>query len=273
MGLFSNKETGGASRRQSSDAQLREMRTRARRRLVGALVLVLAAVVIVPFLTSNDSENMPEPVMAVIPAIVPPVIEAEPTQGTAGEQDTGEATGDEGTMVAMQQPTPVTPGNTATQPPATGSSTPATQQPAAVEPPKPVVTQPTRPATQPSTPPPPPPRRDNNQRTDDGAVALALLEGRTPPSSNSAAASGSNNAQRGNFILQIAAYSSENDAQTRRRQLVNAGVTNAYVESTTSGGKTAYRLRVGPFPTREAAQAAQTRLRSLGYANSFISTK
>ena len=268
MGLFSNKETGGASRRQSSDAQLREMRTRARRRLVGALVLVLAAVVIVPFLTSNDSENMPEPVMAVIPAIVPPVIEAEPTEGSAAEQDTGEISGDEGTVVAMQQPTPVAPG--ATTAPAEQPKPPV--QPPAAEQPKPVAEQPARPATQPSTP-PPPPRRDNNQRTDDGSVALALMEGRTPPSSNSASSSGSNNAQRGNFILQIAAYSSENDAQTRRRQLVNSGVTNAYVESTTSSGKTAYRLRVGPFPTREAAQAAQTRLRSLGYANSFISTK
>ena len=268
MGLFSNKETGGASRRQSSDAQLREMRTRARRRLVGALVLVLAAVVIVPFLTSNDSEHMPEPVMAVIPAIVPPVIETEPTQGSAVEQDTGEISGDEGTAVALQQPTPVTPGTV----PATPAEQPKPPVQPPVEQPKPVEQPATRPTTQPTTP-PPPPRRDNNQRTDDGSVALALMEGRTPPSSNSASSSGRNNAQQGNFILQIAAYSSENDAQTRRRQLVNSGVTNAYVESTTSSGKTAYRLRVGPFPTREAAQAAQTRLRSLGYANSFISTK
>lgn len=268
MGLFSNKETGGASRRQSSDAQLREMRTRARRRLVGALVLVLAAVVIVPFLTSNDSENMPEPVMAVIPAIVPPVIEAEPTQGGEVEQDAGELSGEEGTVVAaVQQPTPVTPGaTTPTEPPkppvqpATPTEQPKPAEPAA------------RPTPQPATP-TPPPRRENNQRTDDGSVALALMEGRTPPSNNSASSASRNNAQQGNFILQIAAYSAENDAQTRRRQLVNSGVTNAYVESTTSGGKTAYRLRVGPFPTREAAQAAQTRLRSLGYANSFISTK
>lgn len=268
MGLFSNKETGGASRRQSSDAQLREMRTRARRRLVGALVLVLAAVVIVPFLTSNDSENMPEPVMAVIPAIVPPVIEAEPTQGGEAEQDAGELSGEEGSVVAaLQQPTPVTPDNTAP----TEQPKPPVQPTTPAEQPKPAEPA-TRPTPRPTTP-PPPPRRENNQRTDDGSVALALMEGRTPPSNNSASSASRNNAQQGNFILQIAAYSSENDAQTRRRQLVNSGVTNAYVESTTSGGKTAYRLRVGPFPTREAAQAAQTRLRSLGYANSFISTK
>lgn len=267
MGLFSNKDTGGASRRQSSDAQLREMRTRARRRLVGALVLVLAAVVIVPFLTSNESDPMPEPVMAVIPAIVPPVIDTEPTQPDPTEQNAGEISGSE-TNGDVQQPTPVVPStpDTVAQP-----ATPPVQPVKPVEPPKPAAEQPTRPTTPPVAP--TPPRRDNNQRTDDGSVALALLEGRTPPSSNAAPARSGNTAQQGNFILQIAAYSSENDAQNRRKQLVSAGVTNAYVESTTASGKTAYRLRVGPFPTREAAQAAQTRLRSLGYANSFISTK
>jgi DedD protein len=59
----------------------------------------------------------------------------------------------------------------------------------------------------------------------------------------------------------------------RRDRLVAAGVTNAYIETATSSGKATYRLRVGPFPTREAAQAAQARLRALGYDNGFISTK
>jgi DedD protein len=104
------------------------------------------------------------------------------------------------------------------------------------------------------------------ERTDDGSVAIALLEGRTPSQPAKAAS-------KGNFTLQIAAYTSDKDAQTRRERLVAAGVTNAYVENAVSGGKTTYRLRVGPFPSREAAQAAQARLRALGYDNGFISTK
>jgi DedD protein len=59
----------------------------------------------------------------------------------------------------------------------------------------------------------------------------------------------------------------------RRDKLVAAGVTNTYVEQASSGGKATYRLRVGPFPTRDAAQAAQARLRALGYDNGFISTQ
>src|SRR5690606_1619144 len=106
------------------------------------------------------------------------------------------------------------------------------------------------------------------QRTDDGSVALALLEGRDP-----AEARPSRQAAQGDYVLQIAAYSTERDAQIRRDRLVEAGVTNAYVESGVSGGKTTYRLRVGPFPTHDAAQAAKARLRALGYDNGFISSK
>ena len=59
-------------------------------------------------------------------------------------------------------------------------------------------------------------------------------------------------------------------AAVRLRQ---AGVTDAYVESGQSNGRTVYRLRVGPFSSHEAAQAAQARLRALGYQNGLISGK
>jgi DedD protein len=32
-------------------------------------------------------------------------------------------------------------------------------------------------------------------------------------------------------------------------------------------------VRVGPFPSRDAAQAAQTRLRTLGYNGAFIASQ
>ena len=50
-------------------------------------------------------------------------------------------------------------------------------------------------------------------------------------------------------------------------------MTNAFVEQANIGGKQQYRLRVGPFPSREAAQAAQARLRTLGYDNGFIAAQ
>ncbi|PTN50191.1 sporulation protein, partial [Achromobacter xylosoxidans] len=113
-----------------------------------------------------------------------------------------------------------------------------------------------------------PAKPDN--RSDDGARALALLEGRSAPA---ASAPAPKPAAKGNFVLQIAAYTTSEDAQSRRGKLHQAGVTNAFVEQATINGKQQYRLRVGPFPSREAAQAAQARLRTLGYDNGFIAAQ
>src|SRR3546814_8787393 len=80
MGLFSRKEPeSGTARRStsrsslSSEAQANELRGRARRRLIGALALVLAAVIIVPMLFDSPApEDGQISTPVVVPAIVPP---------------------------------------------------------------------------------------------------------------------------------------------------------------------------------------------------------
>jgi DedD protein len=64
------------------------------------------------------------------------------------------------------------------------------------------------------------------------------------------------------------------DAQAQKSKLLAAGVGNAFVDGPVDvNGKARYRVRVGPFPSREAAQAAQTRLRTLGFDGAFIATQ
>lgn len=287
MGLFSRKEPeAGTGRRSasrsslSSEAQASELRGRARRRLIGALALVLAAVIIVPMLFDSSDPVQQASTPVVVPSIVPP----EPSQNLAAAPSTPSAqtlpsTGAQGadavagTDAATDNPAPGTANATApessTEPPAPADA--AAEQSDTQTEPKPEPAPAEKPAekpepkTEPKPEPKPQPKPD--ARTDDGAVAMALLEGRLPPQA-AAQANG-----KGNYILQIAAYGTANDADIRRDKLVAAGVTNAYVEEAVSGGKPTYRLRVGPFPTRDAAQAAQARLRALGYDNGFISTK
>jgi DedD protein len=117
-------------------------------------------------------------------------------------------------------------------------------------------------------------------RTDDGRRALALLEGRQDSGRPDAGRQNSMtapprapNPSKGNFVLQIAAYTTQHDAALRRDQLHAAGVTNAYVQEVNLAGKQQYRLRVGPFPSSATAQAAQARLRTLGYDNGFIASQ
>src|SRR5690606_10053014 len=104
------------------------------------------------------------------------------------------------------------------------------------EQPKPVEKPEAKPEPKPKPKPDPKPA---TERTDDGSVAMALLEGRSPASSSAPAAS-----TKGNYILQIAAYTAEQDANVRRDRLVSSGVTNTYVEKASSSGKPTYRLRV-----------------------------
>ncbi|KAB0597120.1 SPOR domain-containing protein, partial [Castellaniella defragrans] len=130
-------------------------------------------------------------------------------------------------------------------------------------PPREKPAEPARPADKPAA------ERAPAGRTDDGSVALALLAGKTP----SAARSEAKPAAGGRYYLQVAAYTTEQDAQARRDSLRQAGVSDAYVERGQSNGRTVYRLRVGPFGSHEAAQAAQARLRALGYQNGLISGK
>ena len=264
MGMFSRKATATQSGRPSSDAQLVEMRNKARRRLIGAVVLVLAAIVLIPLFLNEQPVDESEQRLSVIPSIIPPseeqyrlsesLVQPMFENGTAGSLEADQGVIESETELALVDVPAFT------EPPVAPAPKPE-PKPAPKPDPKP-----TPPAPKPTPAPAPKPKVES--RTDDGSVAIALLEGRTPPPRASSAA-----ADQGSFVLQIGAYSSKSDADQRRSKLVAAGVSNAYVETANVSGKTAYRLRVGPFPSRQAVQAAQTRLRSLGYENSFVSSR
>src|SRR5690606_18584696 len=105
----------------SSEAQANELRGRARRRLIGALALVLAAVIVVPMLfdSSEPQDNAPSPV--VVPAIVPPAVDNNVALAPTSPEPTA--------------PDAVTPApDTTTQDPASDSLEPTTEQPAPATP-------------------------------------------------------------------------------------------------------------------------------------------
>lgn len=279
MGLFSRKKSAQDTRRAtrattSSDAQAAELRARARRRLVGALALVLAAVLIVPQIFDEQTpapEQTQTPV--VLPATVPPIpdpdlalspSERDFTVDTAVLPEPDPAVADLASIADEPAPTAAaTDADTVESqdsPASTAAETRRDEPTEAASPPQ----------SKPDNKPEKSPKPSEPSRTDDGSVALALLEGRAPPQSGSTSTA---QPQKGNFILQVAAYSTESDAQARRNRLVEAGVTNAYVEQGRANNKTTYRLRVGSFPSRDAAQAAQARLRALGYDNSLLLTQ
>lgn len=283
MGFFNRKDPADqaqSSKRAAvpSEVQAAQLRGRARRRLAGAVALVLAAVIILPMVL----DSQPVPVADNIPIRVPdrntpfqPQV-SEPQAAGSGTAASGAAAANAAATgtAPTETPVPTPPAVTSTPPAATASSaqgatvqvTPPLVPPKPEAKPKPEPKPEAKPEAKPATPAKP------DTRSDDGARALALLEGRAAPAA-SAPAAAPKPAAKGNFVLQIAAYTTSEDAQSRRAKLHQAGVTNAFVEQASIGGKQQYRLRVGPFPSREAAQAAQARLRTLGYDNGFIAAQ
>lgn len=232
------------------------MRVRARRRLAGAVALVLAAVIVLPMLLDSEPKPIPASVQITVPGrdtpfkpnlTTPPAVASSDASGVlvplAQDAQGAVAPSGQGTTQATPAEVPKSAENTGTNQAHTTTD------------PKP------EPKPQPNT------ATQTKPRTDDGSRALALLEGRAPTSGAAAPSGGSG------FVVQVASYSTQADANGRRDKLRSEGVTNAFVESTSVNGKPTFRLRVGPFGSRDAAQAAQTRLRALGYPNGFIATQ
>ena len=245
----------------SSEAQASELRVRARRRLAGAIALVLAAVVVLPMLLDSEPVPVADDISIKIPdrnasfqgALPSPPVTA-PEQPASATGTTGQVTAPDAVALA----------------PAAPLATPA-QVPEAKLEEKPK--DPPKPKAEPKDPPKPPPPSKLTARSEDGARAIAMLEGRSPDSAAPTTKPAPKPAAKGNFVVQVASYGSQADAQARREKLYAAGITNAFIEPVTVNGKSVFRLRVGAFQSREAAQAAQTRLRTLGYENGFITTQ
>lgn len=264
MGLFSKKDSAPSRKPNgkprpsvTSEAQAAELRIKARRRLAGAVALILAAVVVLPMLL--DSE--PVPVADNIPIRIPdrqapfqPKL-SEPESALSGSTQSG----------STAQVAPSTNTNSNVSPSIAEAASAATSTSQSKSDIAPKLNSEASTTTKPATPPP-----SAQPRRDEAARALALLEGRNPEMS----APSPKPPVRGNFVVQAMSLDSSADAQKQRNILVSAGLNNAFVDGPVNvNGRPKFRVRVGPFQSREAAQAAQTRLRTQGYGGAFITTQ
>ena len=212
------------------------LRKRARHRLVGAAVLVLAGVIGFPLLF----DSQPRPISVDIPIVIPDKNKTRPIS----------------VLEAPTIPAPVPP-SASTEPVPTPmiteskepAVTPKSQEKVAVARDKPsfeatksiVITDPKVDAkAQPSA--------------DDGAKAQALLEGK--PLEKAASASD------GRFVVQVGAFADATRAKEARTKLERAGLkTYITVVETKDGQRT--RVRVGPFSGKADADKAANQIKAL----------
>lgn len=98
--------------------------------------------------------------------------------------------------------------------------------------------------------------------TDEAAKALAILEGKEPPKTASTPAATPADAAVGRFVVQVGAFAENEKAREVRLKVERAGLkTYVHVAETPQGKR--IRVRVGPFATRAEADKAAAKIKTL----------
>jgi len=228
-----------ASEPSPTDAQTTEpvevMRKRARHRLMGAVVLVLTAVVVFPLLV----DKQPRPVAVDIPIEIPDKNKVRPLETEVAE---AEKESQKTAPVAPETSIPSVPAVSAV--PASPGAT-ATAPAAKVEE---VLTTP-------------------ESKVKEAARAEALLAGKEPASKEPANKDAPANGER--YIVQFGAYAENDKAQEARRKVESTGLkTYTHVIETKEGRR--IRARVGPFASKAEAEQAADKIKKLDLPVSIL---
>lgn len=245
-----------ARRDEAADPVLPEKK-RARRRLVGAFALVLAAIIGLPMILDSEPQELAQDIVIQIPSRDQEPVRAPVAAQTPGSSNTADASLDDGEELVEVAPTPVTPAVVSVAPVKTETPRPT---PPSVAKPAAASNAPPAKATVPTVPavtknPAPSPRA-----IDEEARALALLEGRPVPVDN-------RNSEK--FVVQVAALTSQAKVNELKAVLKNAGI-NSFTQTVSTASGTATRIRVGPFSSRSEAEAMQSRIKNLGLNGTLI---
>ncbi len=217
-------------------------RTRARRRLVGAAVLLGVGIIGFPLLF----ETQPRPIAVDIPIEIPSrdAVPLKPPPPKTAASTPQRAPVAEITETETAPPAVAASAVTARPPAAAASATPAAPAAAAaVAPAAPAAVQ-----------------RDAER-------AQALLEGRPAPAGAESAASA---AKPPRFVVQAGAYTDAAALREARQKVEKLGL-KTYTQVIEANGSARTRVRVGPFESRDEAEKAAARIKAAGLAVSILS--
>lgn len=233
------------------------LRTRARQRLIGAVVLVVLG--ILGFSLLFDTQ--PRPIPVNIEISIPDKDKAERLEMPAIPTATAVATAPTAPTVGPSVIPPVSPANPA---PAAVAAAPSVKASASLSPKeelmsgKPVVNE----AVKPAGKPPAEKVAAKPPVADDGAKARALLEGRDPVKESAKVVDDKAADGASRFVVQVGAFADGTKAHEVRVKLERAGLkTYTHVAQTRDGART--RVRVGPFAKREDAEKAAAKIKKI----------
>jgi DedD protein len=271
---------------EDADLAVDELRRRARRRLVGAIVLALAAAVILPLLLEKE----PKPLGDDVSVQIPPVDEGKFVNRLTGKSGDAKSAAKSDTRPLPKVPPKIeapAPSSVTTDatPPADTSATPApappTPAPVAPTPRKSVSEAEQKVLAGAARTPPPPPKSEPAPAPAAPAKPTAAAPSPPPvvsasaapaPASSSAATSPSAAAGEG-FAVQIAAFTDDKGANALVGKLKKAGFASSYTEPVETSRGTLWRVRVGGFASRPDADAARAKLKADGWNGIVVAVK
>lgn len=225
-----------------------ELKKRARRRLVGAIALALAAVVVLPMVMDSEPRPAGQDIQVRIPAqdgADSPSAPVSPSQKNIVPAVTASTSGGVVSADSGAGKPGADPGSTRSDTPA---AKPAPESPVVAKPLADLVK-----ATPEKTvvkPVDKPAERAETKKAEE-ARAVAALEGKSAPVANGA------------YIVQLGAYQSAGNVKLLIAKLKEMGVP-AYTEKLDSPQGARTRVRAGPFSSKEAAEKAQVKIRKIG---------
>lgn len=246
-----------------------DLKRRARQRLIGAVILVLTAIIVVPMLLDSEPRPLGQDIAITIPPKDAPfngqapanAANSVPAAGTPAAPATAAG------AAAVAPAVPPTSSSAAASPPAADAVKPAqpapetTAAPAAVKPveaakPETTKAEAAKPAAKPESA---KPEAAKPAAKDDGDKARALLEGK--PLAKPAA--------DGKYIVQVGAFASEEKVKELQARLKSAGL-STYTEKVKTGAGERIRLRAGPFGARADAEGVLGKIKAAGISGAVI---
>ncbi|MEP7183454.1 MAG: SPOR domain-containing protein [Betaproteobacteria bacterium] len=263
----------------NADLAVDELRRKGRRRLVGAIVLALAAAVVVPLLLEQD----PRPLGDDVSVQIPPVDEGRFISRLTGKSAPAKALPKPEARSESKAPAPEPePKRDASQAaPTVESVTPAAPSSApAVPPPKKSIAEAEQRVLAPTMKPTPAPDVKPQAVAKPSVVTAKSAPAVATPASPAAAATETKAkaepatapAAGNGFVVQLAAFADDKGANALANKLKKAGYA-AYVEPVQTSRGTLWRVRVGGYAARADADAARVELKGEGYSGIVAAAK
>lgn len=262
---------------EAPDINVDELRRRARRRLIGAVVLALAAAVVVPMLLESDPKPLGEDVSVKIPAqdnakFVNRLSDKGAKTGATEAAAKSEPVKAPGGVENAAIPDPAPPPGSAATPPAS-SALPPVSAPAATQVPAPkssiaraeqkVLGAPAKPAAT---------AAPASTAVAVPSVASAPVGSAATSAPVEAAKDATSDTAKDGFSVQLAAFADDKGANALANKLKRAAYP-AYTEPLATSKGTLWRVRVGPYPSRDAAIEIRDKLKGEGHSGIVSAAK